>query len=88
MQALKIRKNFLLDREMIDKATVVLKQKHKNLTQAIDLYFQAIAKDPAIVDTIEQAASKRTGKFVGLLDGKIGDADFKEMKKAKREDIS
>jgi hypothetical protein len=39
METLKIRKNFLLDREVIEKAEVVLKQKHKNFTEAINLYF-------------------------------------------------
>lgn len=88
MQTLKVRKNFLLDSDAIDKATRILQQKHKNLTQALDLYFQAIAKDPSILDTIEQSATKRSGSFIGLLDGKVGDIDFSQMKKEHHEDLS
>jgi hypothetical protein len=88
MNTLKVRKNFLLDSETIDKATIILKHKHKNLTEAINLYFQAIAKDPSIVDTIESTASKRTGGFIGMLDGKIGNDDFKDMKRVHHENIS
>ncbi|MDX9744182.1 MAG: hypothetical protein RBT59_10215 [Arcobacteraceae bacterium] len=88
MNTLKVRKNFLLDSDTIDKATVVLKYKHKNLTEAINLYFQAIAKDPSIVDIIENTAAKRTGGFIGMLDGKIGNDDFKDMKRVHHENIS
>lgn len=88
MQTLKVRKNFLIDSDMIEKATVILKQKHKNLTEALELYFQAIVKDPNILETIEQSATQRSGKFIGLLDGKISDINFKQIKKEKYEDIS
>ncbi|MGE3613746.1 MAG: hypothetical protein AB7G20_09765 [Sulfurimonas sp.] len=88
MNAMRVRKNFLLDGDIVDKATDVLKQKHKNLTEAINLYFQAIAKDPTLVDTVEHIASKRTGSFIGMLDGKIGDEDFKQIKKGYHESIS
>lgn len=88
METLKIRKNFLLDREVIEKAEVVLKQKHKNFTEAVNLYFQAIAKDPTILEKVEETVSRRTGSFIGLLDGKIGDEEFKSMKKSHNEDIS
>ncbi|NCB13633.1 MAG: hypothetical protein EOM78_18640 [Erysipelotrichia bacterium] len=88
MERLKIRKNFLLDREVIEKAEVVLKQKHKNFTEAINLYFQAIAKDPTILEKLEETVSRRTGSFIGLLDNKIGDEDFKSMKMVHHEDIS
>lgn len=87
MEALKVRKNFLLDSDIVEKAGVILKQKHKNFTEAINLYFQAIAKDPSILDKVESTASKRTGSFIGMLDGKIGDADFKEMKKSHHETL-
>ncbi len=88
METLKIRKNFLLDRDIIEKAEVVLKQKHKNFTEAINLYFQAIAKDPSILEKVEETVSRRTGSFIGLLDNKIGNEDFKTMKKSHYENIS
>jgi len=88
MNAMRVRKNFLLDSDVIDKATDILKQKHKNLTEAINLYFQAIVKDPTILDTIENIASKRTGSFIGMLDTKIGNDDFKQIKKGHHESIS
>lgn len=88
METLKIRKNFLLDRDVIEKAEVVLKQKHKNFTEAINLYFQAIAKDPTILEKVEETVSLRTGSFIGLLDGKIGNEDFKSMKTVHHENIS
>lgn len=88
MQMLKVRKNFLLDRDVIEKATDVIMQKHKNLTEVINIYCQAIAKDPTILEKVESIASKRTGSFIGMLDGKIGNEDFKNMKKSHHEDIS
>ncbi|CAA6814860.1 MAG: Unknown protein, partial [uncultured Sulfurovum sp.] len=42
--------------------------------------FKAIVKEPSILETIEKSANKRTGSFIGMLDGKIGDTTFKEMK--------
>lgn len=88
METLKIRKNFLLDREVIEKAEVVLKQKHKNFTEAINLYFQAIAKDPTILEKLEETVSRRSGNFIGLLDDKIGNENFKSMKMVHHENIS
>ena len=88
METLKIRKNFLLDREVIEKAEVVLKQKHKNFTEAINLYFQAIAKDPTILEKLEETVSMRSGNFIGLLDDKIGNENFKSMKMVHHENIS
>lgn len=88
MDVVKVRKNFVFDSDVIDKASAVLKLKHKNFTEAINLYFQAIAKEPSLIDTIEKKAKKRTGSFIGMLDGKISDEDFKHMKQAHHEDIS
>ncbi len=88
METLKIKKNFLLDREVIEKAEVVLKQKHKNFTEAINLYFQAIAKDPTILEKLEETVSMRSGNFIGLLDDKIGNENFKSMKMVHHENIS
>lgn len=81
MNIVKVRKNFLLDKELIDKAQEILLTKHKNLTEAVNLYFKAIVKEPSILDTIEKSANRRTGSFIGMLDGKIGDESFKAMKK-------
>ncbi|CAA6803574.1 MAG: Unknown protein [uncultured Sulfurovum sp.] len=81
MNVIKVRKNFLLDKDVIDKAQFIIKDKHKNLTEVINLYFKAIVKEPSILDTIEKSANKRTGSFIGSLDGEIGDIEYKEMKK-------
>jgi hypothetical protein len=51
-------------------------------------YFQAIIKEPELIETIEKKAKKRTGSFIGILDGKIGDESFKELKKNYHEHIS
>ena len=80
MTALKVRKNFLLDKEMIEKAQVILLDRQKNLTEALNLFFHAIVKEPALLDTIEKSANQRTGSFIGMLDGKIGKTSFKEMR--------
>ena len=81
MNIVKVRKNFLLDKDVIEKAQSVIMQKHKNLTEVINLYFKAIVKEPSILDTIEKSANRRTGSFIGLLDGQIGDESYKNMKK-------
>ncbi len=38
-----------------------------------------IIKEPEILDAIKNSAHKRTGKFIGMLDGKIGNEDRKSM---------
>lgn len=81
MNVIKVRKNFLLDKELVEKAQMILTQKHKNLTEAINLYFKAVVKEPEILDSIEKSANKRTGSFIGMLDGKIGEGNYKELKK-------
>jgi len=81
MNVVKVRKNFILDKEVVEKAQDILKSQHKNFTEVINLYFKAIVKDPSILTTIEKSANKRTGSFIGMLDGQVGDADYKEMKK-------
>ena len=80
MATLKVRKNFLLDKEVIEKAQVILLEQEKNLTEVLNTYFKAIVKEPSILETIEKCANKRTGSFIGMLDGQIGDTTFKEMK--------
>jgi hypothetical protein len=80
MTTLKIRKNFLLDKEIIEKAQVILLEQQKNLTEVLNTYFRAIVKEPSILQTIEKSANKRTGSFIGMLDKQIGDTTFKEMK--------
>jgi len=81
MTALKVRKNFLLDKEIIEKAQVILLKQQKNLTETLNLFFKAIVKEPSILESIEKSANRRTGSFIGMLDGEIGDGSFKEMKK-------
>ncbi len=81
MKALKVRKNFIFDKEMVEKVQSIVSKKHKNLTEAITLYFQALVKDPDLLDSVEQSAQKRTGNFIGLLDGQIGDEDAKWMQR-------
>ncbi|MEA2049844.1 MAG: DUF6364 family protein [Campylobacterota bacterium] len=88
MSTLTIRKNFNFEKELIDKASVILKQKNKNLTELLTNYFQAIIKEPNIIDTIEQKAKQRTGSFIGMLDGNIGSQDYKDMKKSYDKNIS
>ena len=89
MNIVKVRKNFLLDKEVVEKAQKIIKTQHKNLTEAIDLYFKAVVKEPSILESIEKSANKRTGSFIGMLDGQIGNESYKEMKKEtfKKSDI-
>lgn len=81
MNIVKVRKNFLLDKETVEKAQEIILKRHKSLTEAITLYLKAVVKDPKVLQTIEQRAKKRTGTFIGMLDGEIGDKQYKEMKK-------
>lgn len=39
-------------------------------------------------NTIENIASKRTGSFIGILDTKMGDEDFKQIKNGYYETVS
>jgi hypothetical protein len=89
MDIIKVRKNFLLDKDVVEKAQKIILGQHKNLTEVINLYFKAIVKEPSILDTIEKSANKRTGAFIGMLDGKIGNENYKQMKKEtlKKRDI-
>jgi len=80
MNTIKVRKNFLLDKDIIEKAQVILTEQHKSLTEVINLYFKAIVKEPSILVSVEESANKRTGSFIGMLDDKIGDQSYKEMK--------
>ncbi len=80
MDVIKVRKNFLLDKEVVEKAQKILSDQHKNLTEVINTYFKAIVKEPSILNDIEKIANRRTGSFIGMLDDKIGNDNFKEMK--------
>ena len=81
MNVVKVRKNFLLDKEVVEKAQKIIQDQHKNLTEVIGLYFKAIVKEPSILETIEKSANRRTGSFIGMLDGEIGSESYREMKK-------
>ena len=41
---------------------------------------KVITKEPAILE-IEKNTDKRTGSFIGMLDGKIGDENYKTIRK-------
>lgn len=63
--------NFALDAIAVKNAEQILKQHHKSLTEAINLYFTALAKDTSFLEQVEKTAAKRTGSFIGLLDEQI-----------------
>ena len=88
MNMLKIRKNFIFDKEIIEKTNLILKEQKKSFTEVINLYFQAIIKEPTILDAVEKSANRRTGSFVGMLDGKIGNQNYKEMRNEHHENLS
>ena len=88
MSTLTVRKNFKFDKEMIDKVSSILQKRDLNFTQFISQYFQAVIKDPALIELIEQKSKQRTGEFIGVLDNKTGDVDYKEMKKIYNENFS
>lgn len=87
MGTMTVRKNFVFDKELINNVAVILKDKDKNFTQILTNYFKAITKNPDLIDEVEEKAKERTGSFIGVLDGKIGNMDFKEMKRVRNEDI-
>ncbi len=80
MQNTKVRKNFIIDKKLIDEASKILLNKHKNLTEAFVTYLKAVVKEPEILDKIEKSAKKRKGSFIGLLDDKIGNASYKKLR--------
>jgi hypothetical protein len=88
MSTLTVRKNFNFEKDTIDKVAIILKEKQHNFTEVLNNYFQAIIKEPELIETIEKKAKKRTGSFIGILDSKIGDESFKDMKKSYHADIS
>ncbi len=88
MGTLTVRKNFVFDKELIDNVNRILKSKDTNFTKLLTNYFKAISKNPDIIERIEKESKRRTGSFIGILDGKIGNIDYKEMKNAHSENIS
>ena len=83
-----VRKNFKFDKELIDKVSDVVHKKNRNFTKVLTTYFQAIIKEPELLDILEKKSKEKKGSFIGILDGKIGDVDFKEMKSSRSESIS
>ena len=79
MNTFKVQKNFLIDKSLIENAQNIILKKHKNLTEAITLYLEAIVKNPNIIEDIKQEASKRNASFIGMLDGQIGDINYKNL---------
>jgi hypothetical protein len=88
MNTLTVRKNFNFEKELIDNVGTILKEKNTNFTRLLTNYFKAITKEPTIIDDIEQKANKRVGSFIGMLDGKIGNDDYKNLKRQYNEHIS
>jgi len=88
MSTLTVRKNFSFDKDIVDKVSSILQDKNTSFTKLLTNYFQAIVKEPELIDTVEQKAKHRTASFIGLLDGKIGELDAKEMKKNYHENLS
>ncbi len=88
MGTLTIRKNFKFDKEIVDKVSHILQERNLNFTQFLSHYFQAVIKDPALIDTVEQKSKQRTGNFIGILDGNIGNVDYKDIKKSHNENLS
>ena len=88
MSTLTIRKNFKFDKEIVDKIGTILQKKNLNFTQFLSHYFQAVIKEPTLIDVVEKKSKQRSGSFIGILDGKIGDMDYKEMKKSYNENLS
>jgi len=48
MNVVKVRKNFLLNKDIIEKAQIILLGQQKNLTEVINIYFKAIVKEPSL----------------------------------------
>jgi len=88
MSTLRVRKNFNFDKEVIDKVALILKEKHYNFTEVLTHFFQAVIKEPELIETIQKKAEQRQGSFIGMLDGKIGDASYKSMKREHHEHLS
>jgi hypothetical protein len=88
MGTLIVRKNFSFDKDIVDKVSILLQEKNTTFTKLLTNYFQAIIKEPELINEVEQKAKQRTASFIGLLDGKIGDIDAKEMKRVYNENLS
>jgi hypothetical protein len=88
MGSLTVRKNFNFEKDTVDKVAKILKEKHYSFTEALNNYFQAIIKEPELVESIEKKAKKRAGSFVGMLDGATKGESYKDMKKSHSESIS
>ena len=88
MNALRVRKNFNFDKEMIDKVTHILKEKHYSFTEVLTHFFQAVIKEPELIETIQKKAEQRQGSFIGMLNGKIGNETYKSMKREHHEHLS
>lgn len=88
MGMLTVRKNFNFEKDTVDKVASILKEKKYNFTEVLTSYFQAIIKDPELIDVIEKKAKQRRGDFIGILDGQVGDENYKDMKKSYNEYLS
>ena len=80
MKPIQIRKNFIFDRQLVEEAQEVLKKRYGNMTQAFTQYMKAVVKNPDILEEIEESASKREGRFIGMLNGKVGAGEYRELR--------
>lgn len=80
MNPTKKRKNFLLDREIVEELQKIAYSKNKNLTGIINQYFKAILKDDSIMDRVDDIANQRGGTFIGMLDHNVGLEKWSQMK--------
>ena len=79
--SIKIRKNFALDKNLVEKTQKILEKRNQNFVEILTFYLEAIVKDETILDKVQKTAKKREGKFIGMLDNQIGDIDYKNLKR-------
>ena len=86
--SIKVKKNFVLDKDLIEATQKILEKRNQNFVEIITLYLQAINKDEHILDEVQKIAKKRKGAFIGMLDNQIGDVDYKTLKREYYENFS
>ena len=86
--SIKIRKNFALDKNLVEKTQKILEKRNQNFVEILTFYLEAIVKDETILNKVQKTAKKREGKFIGMLDNQIGDIDYKNLKREYYESFS
>jgi len=69
-----------IDEMIYDKLQYILKEYHKDLSEVINEYLHKIVTKPEVLN--------KENDFIGILDGKIGDIDYKTLKREKNENFS